>query len=470
MDQLRVIMRVIWQQRFWVLIVLAPLIAVVCWSMASGKLQAAFSANKSTIDGHFTSMSSITNEPVHGNDDVNAKEREEAVKISKSVRSLWKRLYDSQREQVLSWPAVLGEDFIEEIDKKKFLDRISPSARRRYLDYINNRFDALVEIVDAKKLELGPGGGGMMPGMGLEGGGFNPGMEIGATGPGVEKDYLVDWLDQGELRQELDFGGSTPSYQKVWVTQENLWVYETLLNVIKNTNTARGATRAAENAAIRVIMNLDVGQEAADAMNEKGNIIMPAAAAGGEITGEVEPGDMGGVMEYNPLAGEMGDPAQADAQLLNRRYVDQTGAPITDVAADATASLGVEYRRLPVRMSLLMDQRWIPRVLVECANASLPIEVQRLRINPDLSGAGFESALSAGGGLEGGGMRQFAGGNPMGFGQSMPTDLSKDFVTVEIQGLVYIYNEPNDAVLTVPGAEEAAPPADGAPSTEVALQ
>jgi hypothetical protein len=464
MDQVRAILKVIWQQRFWVLVVLGPLVAAVCWMMASGKLQAAFTANKGTIDGHFNTMSSITSEPVHGNDDVNAKERAEAVKISKSVRDLWQRLYDSQREQVLKWPAVLGEDFIEEIDKKKFLQDLGSPARRRYLDYIKNRFDALVEIVDAKKMEGVPGEAGL-EGLGIEGG-LSPEMSIGQTGPGVVKDYLVDWLDQGELRQQLEFGSRIPSAKKVWVTQEDLWVYETLLNVIKNTNNARGATRAAENAAIRVIVNLDVGKEAADAMSEKGNIVMPSAAAGeGGFTA-----DMGA--EHAPdsflMEDQMGDASSADAQLLAGRYVDSAGAPIPD-----GADTGVEHRKLPIRMSLVMDQRWIPRVLVECANAPLPIEVQRLRINPELSGAGFEDALSSsGGGMEAGGVRSFNPQPTFGqgmFGQStLPTDLSKDFVNVEVQGLVYIYQPPSDAALTIPGAEEATPTEEGAPSAEVA--
>lgn len=457
MDQLRVIMRAVWQQRFWVLVVIGPIIAAVCWMMASGKLQAAFTANKSTIDGHFNSMSSISSEPVHGNDGVNAQERAEAVKISDSVRDLWKRLYDSQREQVLSWPATLGEDFLEYIDKRKFGDPIPSRLRSLYLNYIKNQFDELVKIVDAKKLEgTGTGPEGFAPEMGGN-------LELGQTVPGMEKDYLVDWIDQGELRQKLDFGGTSPSARKIWVTQEDLWVYETLLNVIKNTNDARGATRAAENAAIRVIVNLDVGQEAADAMNEKGNIIMPAGAAGGDpLTGEVSP-EFGGGDSLMMEPG--GDAASADAALLSRRYVDQAGAPIVDAAAGT----GVEYRRLPIRMSLIMDQRWIPRVLVECANAPLPIEVQRLRINPEQSGIGFEGALTAASsGLEGAGFRGSYSPSST-FGTSgMPTEVSKDFVTVEVQGLVYIYNEPSDAELSIPGVEPTAPPAEGEPSNEVA--
>ena len=61
-------------------------------------------------------------------------------------------------------------------------------------------------------------------------------------------------------RRKIPFS-QEPSARKVWVTQEDLWVYETLLKVIDDTNQERGATRP-DNAAIRVIQTLEVGPAA----------------------------------------------------------------------------------------------------------------------------------------------------------------------------------------------------------------
>jgi hypothetical protein len=157
--------------------------------------------------------------------------------------------------------------------------------------------------------------------------------------------------------------------------------------------------------------------------------------------------------------GEGADPASADAALLAFRYIDNEGKPIPD----ATAGLGVEYRRLPVRMRLQMDPRWIPKMLVECANAPLPVEVQRLRINPEKSGVGFDMAAMGGeggggdggyrggmGGYRGGGEGRSYGGEG---GYSPSIAPTADLVTVEVEGLVYIYNAPDPTVLTVPGGE-----------------
>jgi hypothetical protein len=235
----------------------------------------------------------------------------------------------------------------------------------------------------------------------------------------IEEDYLVQWLDQGNLRQQLEFTG-VPSAQQIWVTQEDLWVYETLLRAIANTNKERGATRP-DNTAIRVIQSLEVGAPAAMAMAQESMILMPVdamAAAGGEVA-PTDPGMMG-----REGMGMPGEGVDMDAMLLQNRYIDAEGKPI----ADASTGMGTEFRRLPIRMVLMMDERWLPKVLVECANAPLPIEVQRLRINREKSGMdkdnqAFDLGPSAGAapGMMGG--RGYEGGRGMeggGRGMGMP--------------------------------------------------
>ena len=464
MDKVRIFMKVAWIQRFWILSVVGVLAAVVCWMMASGKLQAEFAANKTAIDGQFSNMSAITGKQVHGNDAVNTRERDETKKIAASVKELWQNLYNAQREEVLSWPKELGTNFLKEIEKKKFGAPITIRNREFYLNYIKTRFDALVAIVDAKKMAADGSAFG-----GMEGGRFNEGGMpggIGMVGPDgmpIEENYLVQWADQPMLRQRLEFAG-VPTAGQIWVTQEDLWVYETLLKVIANTNKERGATRP-DNTAIRVIQSLEVGQPAALAMSVESPILMSADAM---VPGGAEgmPSEMG----YGSESGMPMEGADPDAGLLASRYIDAEGKPIPD----ASAGLGVEFRRLPIRMVLLMDERWVPRVLVECANAPLPIAVQRLRINAEKSGIDkdnqpFElaSAASSGMGEGGRGMGGMGGGMgrsmPMGMGRGMegggmgmqlsPADTA-NLATVEIQGIAYIYNAPDPAILAVPGDDQ----------------
>ena len=93
------------------------------------------------------------------------------------------------------------------------------------------------------------------------------------------------------------------------MTQENLWVYETLLNVIAQTNEERGATRP-DNAAIRVIVALEVGREAG-LQKSPARILSPRSASqegeggmGGEGGMEGGYGGEGGMVRGVATAGK----------------------------------------------------------------------------------------------------------------------------------------------------------------------
>ncbi|MCH2597670.1 MAG: hypothetical protein MKZ95_18035, partial [Pirellulales bacterium] len=132
------------------------------------------------------------------------------------------------------------------------------------------------------------------------------------------------------------------------------------------------------------------------------------------------------------------DGPASDSQILAFRYLDTaTGSPLEG----DLSNLNSEFRQLPVRMVLKMDQGWIPHVLVECANAALPVEVKKIRINPMQSGEGFGSSSSFGGAS-----RNTAQG-------MQPIAEDESLVEIEIQGAVYIYNVPDKTKLGIPGEE-----------------
>jgi len=315
--------------------------------------------------------------------------------------------------------------------------------RGRYQNYIEERFDGLLEIVKAKKSLNGAVGGrrgGFDEGDGGPGGGFR-----GAGNPlaaqGENEDYLVQWLDQAKLQAQLDFK-KKPTDIQIWVTQEDLWVYETLLHVIANTNKERGATRP-DNTAVRVIVALEVGRPATEENRKEGKILMPKSSPGGLggepgfDGGEDGLGFGGGPSFEGGMDGGFGGPLGDDASVnpaavLDSRYIDGEDNPYPGDAE----SFGVEFRQLPIRMVLMMDQQWIPQVLLECANAALPVEVKQLRINPSQSGVGF------------GGMNARASSRSIGI-RGLPKDST--LAEVEIRGRVYIYNEPSNEQLHIPG-------------------
>jgi hypothetical protein len=152
-------------------------------------------------------------------------------------------------------------------------------------------------------------------------------------------------------------------------------------------------------------------------------------------------GEYGGRGGYG-MEGMEGDPAAADAALLTNRYLDDAGAPLAD------GTFGAEFRQLPIRMELQIDQRYIPTLLLECANAPLPIEVKQVRINPHMAMAGITTS----------------GGSYSG-ASSLPSGVTLDandptYVILELRGAVFIYNQPTS---------DAAPAEAGAVDGSVAI-
>jgi hypothetical protein len=113
-----------------------------------------------------------------------------------------------------------------------------------------------------------------------------------------------------------------------------------------------------------------------------------------------------------------------------------------------------------------MDQRYLSRLLVECANAPLTLEVRQVRINPNTSGA-VAGAYSGGGssGSPYGGSGGFGAMSGGGATESYSSESSSPYgsgsgpgmggpgtsfdAVVEIYGIVYIYNPPVKGPLDV---------------------
>jgi hypothetical protein len=458
MDQLRKAWAWFQRQHFWVLIVVAILIALGFWIRGTGALRTEYAANKSKIEAEFNNIDSQRKKPFHPNQKIIDQQKEEITKEGKGVNEVWQKLYERQRANVLTWPDVLSDRFRKDIEKLKFGKDIPLDMRNNYRDYVGRHFPALPKIVDAAELAAGESGGGRGMGRGGEyaGGRYNS-REPGQAGAEPEDDHIVQWLDQQHVRDELDMP-TTPTPMKIWVTQEDLWVYETLLGIIAQTNKAAGADRAS-NAAVREITSLEVGREAALESRTRGRIMMAAVAAapGGEGMGagpsegggrEMGGGgrEMGGGGERMGRGGYEGgegmggrggaeDAGASDTALLASRYLDAEEKPVA--APDPTAGVaafGTEYKRLPVRMELMMDVRWLPHLIAECADAPLQVEVKEVRVNPSASGSGGGYGGRGGGGY---------GASGSELGDEMSPESEPNMKRVIIQGIIYIFNEPD---------------------------
>jgi hypothetical protein len=512
MDQVRTALAWLKKHHFWVLTGLAVLIALGCWWSAANKMSAKYEADQKTIKGGFDIVGAVKSASFHPNDTINNHEIDEIKKVSGGVAKLWQVLYDKQRENVLQWPTALNKAFRDAVEKMQFAEDIPRDLRDNYQNYIELHFPELPKQISARPIEGNEAGGPGGPG-----GEFRrtyvPESPGGANAGPDDNDYICEWLDQAVIRDELNFP-QRPSSLRIWVTQEDLWVYHTLLDVIAKTNQAAGATRMS-NAAVKTIYSLEVGSRAAPYSRKSGRLLVPPAVAGATDAGPggmPGPGGPGGPPGGGPMGerpgmgppggGPMGErgmsgqgmgpgalgngpmtPAMEQNFLLSGRYLDDKGQPIVlgggggaeagtpaapATAGDASAAggtpsvdmnqFGTGFKRLPIRMVLQMDARWLPQLITTCANEPLRVEVQEVRINPpdggSVGGIGGPAGFGGGGGP---GMGGQPGANVFQEHAGILTFPAQPHIkNVVIQGIIYIFNKPNLNILAPPAEPTAA--------------
>ncbi len=484
MEQVRVALAWITKHHFWLLSALAVLLTTAVWYLAAGDLEKRKQDNLTKIKGAFSKQQQVSSRPYHANESFNNAQQEQIAALADETKQIWQELYDRQRKDVLVWPKQLPPGFLRDIEQKQFGDEIDRARCDQYTQYIARRYPDLPKIINANELDDKASGGGFgggefggrgggRGGFGGRGGGFgNLGarqeMEFDEQGNPIEVDYTVYWdeADQGRIKADLDWP-TTQSYWRIWVTQEDLWVYETMLRAIAATNEAKGADRQS-NAAITDIAALEVGSDAASQSRTSGRIKRlesgSSMMAGSDFGGDMESrggGGFPGAMEGRMGGGDFGglgggaDGAPGDAQekalRLSGRYIDAEGKPIA-VAPDEEPLLpdafGQAMKQLPVRMVLRMDTRWLTQLTSELANADLQIKVTEIRVNP-LNVEGGSGGGEFGGRSGGRGGGAFGGGFGSGNQEILAFDRKPYMKNVIIQGVVLIFNPPDEEVLNV---------------------
>ncbi len=265
MDQLKIVLSVVKKYQFWILCLVMLLSSLVCWWLAKTSLAGQFRTRQSTINIAFDSVKVLPNAP---NKEVAEKVNEQNDLLKRGVYDAWETLYNEEKESNLFPTKQLGEDFKAQFEKIKLpKGELARPYREIYQRFIKECLPTLRASIDARRpkeeAESGdhaasPPGSGMGMGMGGKVGGGAP----GTPGADVEWTGVVDWDENGDyarLVRRFDWE-RTPSTFAIVMAQEDLWVYEALLRVIKNTN--EGATRPA-NAAVKRIDSLDIGRDAA---------------------------------------------------------------------------------------------------------------------------------------------------------------------------------------------------------------
>jgi len=224
---------------------------------------------------------------------------------------------------------------------------------------------------------------------------------------------------------------------------------------------------------IKQIVSMSIGKKAASALasQSKRRVGSPSSGSEGEYGG-----DSSSSGSYSGGSDESGDgagmgPEAAKSAAMTGRYVDDTGTPLPDV--DLTG----QFRRMPIYLNLVVDQRRVTDVLANCANCPMPIDVLWVTINPDATSAfefasasgttGMDSEYSSGSSMNSraarttsassltGGIIGLSGGTSgQGMGGTNDIDFGTDAINIKIYGCINIFAPPDVKKITGESAGE----------------
>lgn len=516
MNQLQPLLVAMKKWGFWVICGLAVIVGLAVWFIAQQSVQASIKARKEQLDGLKSQISGV--KPNSPNPKVIEAARQQIEALKTDVYQAWVTMYADQKEKN-QWPKALGSGFLNWVNQpgRKFGDPIPERFREIYLNFIEQHFPTLFEIinlrrpanVDLKQLGSiraamagGYGtsgyGSGAYPGatgtmgeesygetMGYPGAGAYPGASTTGTGPGgMEMVGIVEWNPQNIAAIKQRFAWrQVPTSDEIWNAQEDLWVYEALLRIIAKTN--ENAT-GPHNAAVKRINAVQIGPDAAGYFASASASTMASATGVMGSPGTGSPGMETGMPSQAGGEYESGYVGYGGTGMRSMfgRYVDASGNPLPPGAAQPFA----EFKMMPVRLDLVVDQRRIDQLLVNCANSDMPVRITRVLIRPGQAsrggtgygGLGGESGMMTGTfGYGYGGEGGYETGASPGSGYGVPgatQATSSHDVPIVIEGVIYLFNPPDQEQLGKQGAPELvsgqslapieAPPAETASETQ----
>jgi hypothetical protein len=493
MDKVKEQLAVVARHSFWIMCSVILVVCLVSWYLSTSALYKKQQDQLAAIKTNFTNMDSLKGIAKHPNPQTAEGMAQLLRAYSLQVRDGWQQQYDQQAD-VLKWPASFDEIFRERVNKLRPIEIVpNPTPitmdleireRQLYRDFIADELPVLAETIGAPwrasaaavTSTSGYGGGadggygpstglggdlgggygadsslgGGYPGGGYPGGGMPGGMPgsgmpgaPGSVGDDALAKAIVIWSPTNQqelLGTHFGFIASEvpPSTLQVLYAQEDLWVLQNIMDMIKAANRIddRDAT-ARHEATVKMIDFVRIGRSAmglagrvspvgAQAMagmgsygmemgsDSTGSVGMGSADMAGSSDSSGAPGAAAAVGSSGGMPGMSGMDSTGGMQVVNTdpafgRYVNEKYEPLDPKrlrdawhSKNPDDALLAVAKRMPVRMRFTIDQRRLNKLLAECGNSRLPVEVRQVRINREPAPAGGMGGGGYGGGYAGG--------------------------------------------------------------------
>ena len=534
MEDLKKYLSIAAKHSFWILTGLVLLLSTAFFYLTKTRLDESITTRKSALEASFKKIKDVASKTsTHPNDFSHKEMERRLVGLQEDVDQAWKFQYERQKE-FLTWPTeAFYKPETHEIfnslspfeDKVPFplpekpqapLDAITRNDRTVYKNYIAPEFPALARRIgsswkftlDSAAMTPAQGGFGPPPGAG----GFTP-PGFGTASANQDTRDLVRWPEESQKALATAvlpwFGRATPpDIHEIYYAQEDIWILRGLMDIIAQTNAGANENFQAIVKEIEWIRtgpraSRDVGTLWAAGAASPGGSGGAPYGGGGPPSGYAGGGGGGPPSGYGAMGGPMGGKGGETANAVRAavridpadgRYVDSSLKPLTGSQLrsamklqNATDAVNAVAKRVQVRMRLKVDERF-GRLITECGNGKMMLEVLQVRYNTDpapdvAAGGGGGGGGAAGGGskpsfggagLGGGGGAGMLGDGEAGLSSAAPqaTDISPGEVSIEIYGLIYLFNPPTslsktNAAVTTPAAATGAaanPPAANPPA------
>jgi len=490
------------------------LFGTLAWYMAQSQLQKLYSAQETAIKGKYSALDQVSGvASSHPNESSQEEMNRIIQSMSEDVQKAWEEQYQRQA-QYLRWPDLGLPRLVAKMEKYYPVEtkltfpeeprELSESEKDSFRNHFDRQMPKLAEKIGVQwGKDPSTSGSALIPGSGLGmGGGDRGGFGSSTSSDNVNSSSaskdIVRWppASQTELLNSIRMwpANAKPTMYEILYTQENIWILESLLNIIARTNIVPKTGRpAAANvqASIKEIEFIRIGKSA---MGNAGDIVMMqntnvgetdgggmgdgAMGDGGMLGDGMGSGGMGSDMldaegsgAYGDATGGMsgGDPSVEGGgppvrDPANRRYVDRDFTPISgeDLRSKVSSpepepedAYFAVAKRVPVRMRLSVDPLRIPVFLANCGNEGMMLEVRQVRIgdtNPasstGSSSSGF-SGMSMGSTMSSRGEEGMAMDSPMNPGMSgsgsgwtpgaQGSIRSAKEIKLEVYGIVYLF-------------------------------
>jgi hypothetical protein len=416
------------KHHFWILAGILVITALVVWWMGTNALADQFKKDAGTNNLAFSSLMPYKATGVNSppNEQYTAAVKQQDNVVGKGVTDTWQTLYDRQSKILTFNPRVgkkLGELVLLDMNERKA--EVAKNSKEIAFDLenfhngrvIEEEFDNLFAMLNLRRLKPvpAPAAGEVAP--------------VGGGQPEVEG--VVIWAAPRSTQQVMSRYKTTktPSPDRYCVTQEDIWIFKSIFGVIQNINqytndqwlgVMNGNPLPSEksridqgNVPIKKIDYCDVAQYAMNrAFGDTGRLT-PLTRTKSDDPIFMSSGD-----GSNFQPGTTGSEAE-DEMLLRDRYLDGRNYPVQNPAEPPIS----EFRQVFLQLTVLMDQRLVPVLISECAQAPFPIETRQVRMS--LNEVDVIRMKDAG--------RDVVSG-----WEQTPHD-----VTVTLRGVVYIYLKPD---------------------------